>query len=124
MAKRTVEPRNLELAMWVHDTHVPIVIARHRLARRYVVRVRPDGEIRLTVPRGASIKGGLAFVRRQADWIAREEGRIASKGAQAAERASAGLGATDHDAELMSELVSLQAVTARFAARRAARSTQ
>jgi hypothetical protein len=59
-----------------------------------------------------------------ADWIAREEGRIASKGAQAAERASAGLGATDHDAEMMSELLSLQAVTARFAARRAARSSQ
>ena len=62
--------------MSVHDTHVPIVIARHRLARRYVVRVRPDGEIRLTVPRGASIRGGLAFVRRQADWIARERLRL------------------------------------------------
>jgi predicted metal-dependent hydrolase len=55
---------------------VPVVIARHRLARRYVVRVRPDGEIRLTVPRGASIKGGLAFVRRQAGWIARERLRL------------------------------------------------
>ena len=47
-----------------------------------------------------------------ANWIAREEGRIPTKGAQAAERASAGLGATDHDAELLSELLSLQAVTA------------
>ena len=35
------------------------------------------------------------------DWIARQEGRIPSKGAQAAQRASAGLGATDHDAELL-----------------------
>jgi len=58
-----------------------------------------------------------------ADWIAREEGRIPSKGARAAERASAGLGATDHDAELLSERVSLQAVTDKLAARRAARST-
>jgi predicted metal-dependent hydrolase len=62
--------------MSVHDTQVAIVIARHRLARRYVVRVRPDGEVRLTVPRGASIKGGLAFVRRQADWIERERLRL------------------------------------------------
>jgi predicted metal-dependent hydrolase len=62
--------------MSVHDTQVPIVITRHRLARRYVVRVRPDGQIRLTVPRGASIKGGLAFVRRQADWIERERLRL------------------------------------------------
>ena len=38
------------------------------------------------------------------DWIAREEGRIPSKGARAAQRASAGLGATDHDAELRDEL--------------------
>jgi hypothetical protein len=37
------------------------------------------------------------------DWIARGEGRHRSKGAQAAERASAGLGATDHDAELRAE---------------------
>jgi hypothetical protein len=45
-----------------------------------------------------------------ADWIARKEGRIPSKGAQAAERASAGLGATNHDAELLSESLSLQAL--------------
>jgi hypothetical protein len=31
------------------------------------------------------------------DWIAREHGRIPSKGRQAAERASAGLGTTDDD---------------------------
>jgi hypothetical protein len=45
-----------------------------------------------------------------ADWMAREEGRIPSKGARAAERASAGLGATDHNAELLAESVSLQAL--------------
>ena len=39
------------------------------------------------------------------DWIARGEGRLRSKGAQAAERASAGLGATDHDAELLADLL-------------------
>jgi hypothetical protein len=56
-----------------------------------------------------------------ADWLAREMGRIPSKGARAAERASAGLGATDHDAELRRERVSLQAVTDKIAAKRAAR---
>ncbi len=39
------------------------------------------------------------------DWIARDEGRVRSKGAAAAERASAGLGATDHDAELLADLL-------------------
>ena len=50
---------------------VPVTIARHRLARRYVVRVSPDGGLRLTVPRGASLAGGLAFAARQSDWITR-----------------------------------------------------
>ena len=52
------------------------------------------------------------FERNQ-DWIAREDGRVPTKGARAAERASAGLGATDHDAELTAELISLEALRAR-----------
>ena len=43
------------------------------------------------------------------DWIARQEGRVPSKGAQAAQRASAGLGATDHDAEILEELIAMGA---------------
>jgi predicted metal-dependent hydrolase len=50
----------------------PIVIARHRWARRYVLRVTADGRLRVTVPRGASIAGGIAFAEREAAWIARE----------------------------------------------------
>jgi predicted metal-dependent hydrolase len=49
-----------------------VEIARHRRARRYVLRVRPDGALRLTVPRGQSIAGGLAFVSRQGAWVERE----------------------------------------------------
>ena len=51
---------------------VPVTIARHRLARRYVVRVSSDCSLRLTVPRGASVAGGFAFAQRQEEWIARE----------------------------------------------------
>ena len=49
---------------------------------------------------------------RNADWSARDNGRIPSKGARAAERASAGLGATDHDAELLEERVFILAARA------------
>lgn len=56
----------------IDGTEHYVVIARHRRARRYVLRVAASGELRLTVPRGASVAGGLAFVSRQADWIARE----------------------------------------------------
>lgn len=47
-------------------------ITRHRRARRYILRVTATGVVRVTVPRGASIAGGLAFAAGQADWIATE----------------------------------------------------
>jgi predicted metal-dependent hydrolase len=62
-------------AIDVDGREVPVTIARHRMARRYVVRIDRDGGVRLTVPHGASIAGGLAFATRQADWIARERHR-------------------------------------------------
>jgi predicted metal-dependent hydrolase len=54
----------------------PVAIRRHPRARRYVIRMTPTGEVRLTVPRGASIGGGLAFAQRQQDWIAKEWQRL------------------------------------------------
>ena len=66
-------PRVRQLS--IAGREIPVTIARHRLARRYVVRVSPDGDVRLTVPRGASLAGGFAFAARQADWIAREMDR-------------------------------------------------
>jgi predicted metal-dependent hydrolase len=69
-AEPATSPRARQLT--IAGRHVPVTIARHRLARRYVVRVSPDGGLRLTVPRGASLAGGFAFAARQADWISRE----------------------------------------------------
>jgi predicted metal-dependent hydrolase len=56
-----------------------VAIARHRRARRYVLRMTPDGALRITVPRGASIAGGVAFAKRQGAWIAREQARRFSR---------------------------------------------
>ena len=52
-----------------------VLIARHRRARRYVLRLASDDTVRLTVPRGACIAAGLRFVERQGAWIARERRR-------------------------------------------------
>jgi len=51
---------------------VPVEIVRRRGARRYVVRLAADGVVRVTVPYGSPIAGGLVFAERQADWLARE----------------------------------------------------
>ncbi len=68
---RVRRPNHVEVA----GRRWPLVVARHRLARRYVLRLTADGALRLTVPRGASIEGGLRFARTQADWIERQHGR-------------------------------------------------
>jgi predicted metal-dependent hydrolase len=56
-----------------------ITVVRHARARRYVLRLGPDGGIRLTVPRRASIEGGLKFVEGQREWIDRERARMAER---------------------------------------------
>lgn len=43
---------------------------RNPRARHYVLRVLPDGDLRVTVPRGGNRAEAKAFVRRQASWIA------------------------------------------------------
>jgi predicted metal-dependent hydrolase len=56
-----------------------VEIARHRRARRYVLRMSDDETLRLTVPRGASIAGGLRFAERQRAWIERERLRTRAR---------------------------------------------
>lgn len=67
----TRRPQSIEVA----GREWPLVIVRHRRARRYVLRMTTGGALRLTVPRGASIDGGLRFVRTQDLWITREYAR-------------------------------------------------
>ncbi|HEX6973640.1 MAG TPA: SprT family zinc-dependent metalloprotease [Vicinamibacterales bacterium] len=53
-------------------------------ARRYVLRVRPDGRLRVTIPRGGSRAEGLKFIERHRAWIEKERVRLASsQGARA-----------------------------------------
>jgi predicted metal-dependent hydrolase len=63
-------------ALAVDGRTFPVDIRRHPRARRYVIRLTSRGEVRLTVPRGASIAGGLAFAERQHAWILREWQRL------------------------------------------------
>jgi predicted metal-dependent hydrolase len=53
-----------------------IEFVRVRRARRYILRVRPDGTLRVTVPRGGSRGEAEQFVRRQQRWITRERDRV------------------------------------------------
>jgi predicted metal-dependent hydrolase len=47
-----------------------------RKARRYIMRVRPDGTLRVTIPRGGSKAEAVAFLGRHLSWITRERARV------------------------------------------------
>jgi len=71
------EPTRPSIAIGGKNYVVDIV--RHRRARRYVLRMGDEGVLRLTVPRGASIAGGLRFAERQRAWIEREHLRARTR---------------------------------------------
>src|SRR5262245_32459819 len=57
-------------------TQEPIAFVRVPRARRYILRVQPDGTLRVTVPRGGSRREAQEFVDRQRRWIDRERQRV------------------------------------------------
>ncbi len=66
----------------VAGRRVPLELVRHDRARRYVLRLRPDGTVRVTVPRRGSLRAARAFAEAHADWIARQLTRLAERPAQ------------------------------------------
>jgi hypothetical protein len=49
---------------------------RHRRARRYLLRVDPDGRVRVTIPRGGSRRAADAFAARNLDWIRTQRAKL------------------------------------------------
>jgi predicted metal-dependent hydrolase len=52
-----------------------VVFVRHRRARRYILRVLPDGTLRVTLPRWGVKREAQAFVDASRAWIARQRAR-------------------------------------------------
>src|SRR4051812_40934350 len=55
----------------------PVLFVRHPRARRYLIRVRTDGSVRVTIPRRGSKREAVDFYERQQEWIARQRERVA-----------------------------------------------
>jgi predicted metal-dependent hydrolase len=53
-----------------------IHFVRMRRARRYVMRVRPDGDVRVTIPRGGSKAEAIRFAERHVEWARRQRSRV------------------------------------------------
>ncbi len=68
---RAGAPRPIRVGDVVHLVR----FVRMRQARRYVLRIRPDGTLRVAVPPFGSLAEAASFVRSQRDWIERQRGR-------------------------------------------------
>jgi predicted metal-dependent hydrolase len=55
---------------------LPLLMVRNPRARRYLLRLRPDGTARVTIPRGGTSAMARQFVERHAAWLERELQRL------------------------------------------------
>jgi len=69
------EARSFRLEAEETDS-IRIHFVRMRRARRYVMRVRPDGDLRVTIPRGGSKAEALRFAERHRAWAERQRARV------------------------------------------------
>jgi predicted metal-dependent hydrolase len=53
-----------------------LLLVRNPRARRYLLRVRPDGAARVTIPRGGSQSEALSFVERNRGWLEQQLERL------------------------------------------------
>jgi len=58
---------------------VPVLAARHPRARRYRLRLQPDGTARVTIPRGGSLHVAAEFLQRNLPWLAQQLGKLAAQ---------------------------------------------
>ena len=61
------------------DPEHRVEFVRTPRARRYILRIRPDGTLRVTVPRWGSRREAREFIEKQRRWIERERHRVRSE---------------------------------------------
>jgi predicted metal-dependent hydrolase len=66
----------MQLDLTFDPEYPPAVFVRHPRARRYVVSVRDDGGVRVTLPRWGSLREARAFLSEQQWWIDRQRRRL------------------------------------------------
>lgn len=64
---------------------LPLQMKRNPRARRYVLRLRPDGTACVTIPRGGTAIEARRFVERNRDWLQRQWQRLGERPARRVE---------------------------------------
>lgn len=63
----------------VNGCRIPMALIRSARARRYVLRLRPDGSARVTIPRGGSVTEARRFAERNKEWLGRQFQKLAAR---------------------------------------------
>ncbi|HEX9045381.1 MAG TPA: SprT family zinc-dependent metalloprotease [Verrucomicrobiae bacterium] len=63
----------------VGERTVTLHLVRHPRARRYVMRLRSNGAVHVTVPRSGTIAAAMAFAERNTAWLERQLQRLAGR---------------------------------------------
>jgi len=71
-----VRPPPAAESMQIGSRTVPLLVVRNPRARRYLLRVQPDGAARLTIPRGGNRSEAQSFVERNHGWLEQQLQRL------------------------------------------------
>src|SRR5271167_2294366 len=58
---------------------VPLLMVHHPRARRYLLRLRPDGVAKVTIPRRGNIKDARDFAARNIGWLEQQFQNLAAQ---------------------------------------------
>jgi len=72
-------------ALQVGSRSVPLLFVHHPRARRYLLRLRPDGIARVTIPRRGNISAARDFAAKNIIWLEQQFQRLANQPKTAAE---------------------------------------
>ena len=70
------EPDVVKNFMVVRGRQIPLALTRNHRAKRYLLRLLPDGSVRLTIPRRGSVVQGRRFAERNVEWLGRQLERL------------------------------------------------
>ena len=73
------ESRRKPKPLQIGSRPVPLLMVRHPRARRYLLRLQPDGTARVTIPRGGNQTEARAFVERNRVWLEQQLQRLPAR---------------------------------------------
>ena len=77
--KNKPRPAPTTEALQVGSRTAPLLMVPHPRARRYLLRLRPDGTIRVTIPRHGSLSAARDFAARNVGWLEQQFQQLAAR---------------------------------------------